>query len=1007
MANENEMVISVGGTAKQWFDVVEQIKKKNKDLTSQMDSSALESNRYKAKLNSEYLRLTQQVAKDEAAAYAAAARSKEASATAASQVAIKAAQATATANEKATADQLAAAKEAQTELEGLVTKTAQVSAVAFAASASAIALVTGQFIDFEKALVGVGKTTNVNGDDLKNFGKAFQDLSTRIPIATNELLGIAQAAGQLGVRGQENLLKFTETVGKLGVATDLSGEDAAVALTRILTVTREGVGDIDKFGSVIVALGNNFAASESEIVRVTTEVARSTAVFNVSAAQAAALSTAMRSLGVQAELGGSAVGRSFRAIDTAIRGGGKSLAELSRLTGIASKDLKGAFAENSTAVFQKFIEGLGLIEKAGGSTTAELKKFGLRGEEILKVIPVLALNSELLGRALNTAAGEMANATALNKEANTAFATLGSNVQLTKNEFTNLGVQIGEKLAPEVNTLLQGISKIANAFVTSESASAGFLAGFLKFTASIAASIAIVAGATLAYFAYKKVLDQIAVAALVARGAVVGFTTAATLGLSLIISFLPEIIDGIGQLFASLEKKPDLDSLDEVTRKIKEISKTRDDLDKRSGPSGYYKDQIDALDEQLKKLKEIQQEKIKGTKDFGTGSLLIKPTMGALDALPGDNTQALPLRPDNEIAAEKAKRTELDAMDAAATTKKLQRAKDEADKLRQINIARISGVEKDEADLIAKRATIEDERNQIQFEKDAEVKAALLEANRQKLVAQELDEQAFREKQDENDKIYAEQKKAFELLSREEDLAQTQEWSEEDQQKLIEGLTTQQEIERQFAADKVQKFNQQRVQQYADEQKYGKQAAALKTFFAKEEVQNFKSVTGDLSELANSRNSTMKAIGKAAARVNAAIATAEGAIKAYTSLAGIPIIGPALGAAAAAALVAYGVERQSQISAMATGGVVGGLAGVTAGSRDRVPILAEPGEIIVPKAQAGSYIQSQGIPDTQANPTKGVEDKDTIIEINLNERASELITLDQRKGKALGIVGNS
>ena len=202
-------------------------------------------------------------------------------------------------------------KKSTKDLEKVLSTTAKTSAIAFAGFAAAIALTTSEFIDYEKALVGVGKTTDIEGKKLDAFGKKFQKLSETIPVSTNELLGIAQADGQLGVKGEKDLLLFTETIAKLGVATDLTGEQAATSLTRILNVTGQSIEEIPKLGSVIVALGNNFAATESEIVKVANEVARSTSVFGVSASQAAGLSAALKSVGIQAQLGGSVVGKAF------------------------------------------------------------------------------------------------------------------------------------------------------------------------------------------------------------------------------------------------------------------------------------------------------------------------------------------------------------------------------------------------------------------------------------------------------------------------------------------------------------------------------------------------------------------------------------------------------------------------------------------------------------------------------------------------------------------------
>ena len=50
------------------------------------------------------------------------------------------------------------------------------------------------------------------------------------------------------------------------------------------------------------------------------------------------------------------------------------------------------------------------------------------------------------------------------------------------------------------------------------------------------------------------------------------------------------------------------------------------------------------------------------------------------------------------------------------------------------------------------------------------------------------------------------------------------------------------------------------------------------------------------------------------------MATATGAIEAYKSLAGIPVVGPALGAAAAAMVVAMGAKQLATIQSMTYNG---------------------------------------------------------------------------------------
>ena len=117
-------------------------------------------------------------------------------------------------------------------------------------------------------------------------------------------------------------------------------------------------------------------------------------------------------------------------------------------------------------------------------------------------------------------------------------------------------------------------------------------------------------------------------------------------------------------------------------------------------------------------------------------------------------------------------------------------------------------------------------------------------------------------------------------------------------------------------------------------------ASEQRIMTAEAEAQARKSAMNDmfsnLISLMGSRSKTMFNIGKAAAITQTVLSTYEGAQKAYSALAGIPVIGPALGVAAAGAAIAAGAARVSAIRSQSFGGGgsvsnVGGGGGVSAG----------------------------------------------------------------------------
>lgn len=914
-------------------------------------------------------------------------------------------------------DELDKVKKKTEDLQNTMGMVAKSSAVAFAGFAAAIALSTKAFADYETALVGVGKTTDITGNALKNFGKEFQKLSTTIPVSTNELLGIAQAAGQLGIKGEENLLKFTDTVAKLGVATDLTGQDAATALARILNVTGESISSIDKLGSVIVAMGNNFAASESEIVRVTTEVARSTAIFNVSSASAVALSTAMRSVGIQAELGGSAVGRTFRAIDKAVRAGGASLENLAAVTGMTGEQLRVTFKENSVEVFQAFIEGLGRIDKAGGSSTQALAAFGLKGDEILKVLPTLAKNSTILGDALTLAAKETKNATALNKEAAAAFATLNSEAQLAKNNFENLKVSLGEKLAPTMSGIFSTVSSLLKGIANLNTETIGTIATFLKWGAIISGIVVGISGFLFGAIQVSSVIVAIGAAFLPATVAASAFWIALTGPIGIAVAGIAALTVGVVALTSAMNKKNETpETLDEINKKLNELKKTYENVLKAQEKYGKgdlkVQEKLAALDKEIDKLEELRQAKLRSSQDFGTGEMLVRPkATGALsDLIPSFGNATIPLKTETEAGDSKAvdvakeNQSQITEVVDAGTQARIAAARREQVALEAIAAEKTSGLLAEDVKLLEQKAAIEDQYAQARLIKNTTERELAIQNLDLKHAEELLKIEEFEAVKAEQILARKEEQDALRATFDEEEKVRLDAFNQAELQSFQASIDTKAEAQKKYDTERIQKNIAVQNQFKQDELKYGTEVAKMKQFFASEELQGVKNTSGDLAQLMNSRNSTMKGIGKAAARVNAAIATAEGAIKAYTSLAGIPIIGPALGGAAATALVAYGVEQQSKISAAATGGFVPQVSG---GARDRVPMLLSPNELVVPEALAPNFIQAAGLPDTQSDRALGATGagESTILTIELNDRAGEMITLNQRQGKALGLIG--
>ncbi len=309
-------------------------------------------------------------------------------------------------------------------------------------------------IEFESAMAGVAKTTDLSDSELSAMSEQIKELSTEIPITTTELAGIVEAAGQLGI-GEENLLSFATVMANLGVATNLTSEEAATMLARFANVTGMSPDMYENLGSTIVALGNSYATTESEIVSMAQRLAAAGEISGLTEPEIMALATAMSSVGIEAEAGGTAMTQTLTAMEKAVAGGGEDLAKFAEISGMSAEEFAAAWENAPITAVEAFIEGLGNLDEKGESATLVLDELGLTGVRQGNMLKSLASASGLLNSTINTANTAWAENNALTKEASTRYATTESKVTMYKNAVNNLKIAIGDQLTPALSKLAE------------------------------------------------------------------------------------------------------------------------------------------------------------------------------------------------------------------------------------------------------------------------------------------------------------------------------------------------------------------------------------------------------------------------------------------------------------------------------------------------------------------------------------------------------------------------
>jgi len=347
---------------------------------------------------------------------------------------------------------------------GKVGKFATVGITAPVVAASALSV--KKFSEIEDALVELKGSANLSSLEVTDFAERISRASQKITVPQEELLKLAGIAGDVGVRGVDNLEKFTLTLAKMQKITGISGEESADTIKKMLELSGEGVQNIDRFASALAATGDKYGVSAKKIIESTFEISREISKFGVSSSQVVGLAAAVEPLGFNAKQASGAVGDAFRAIDVSIREGGQKLKGLSAITGMTGDEIKKQFSQDATVVFRRFLDGLNKIKENGGPTGKALEFFGASGEKTQIILEALGKNTGKLTEEMAFAKSEYAANTALSEKYEEATGTLSSKMALLRNNVDILENKLGGKLAPSVGAfadLLSGFIKFLEA----------------------------------------------------------------------------------------------------------------------------------------------------------------------------------------------------------------------------------------------------------------------------------------------------------------------------------------------------------------------------------------------------------------------------------------------------------------------------------------------------------------------------------------------------------------
>ncbi len=375
--------------------------------------------------------------------------------------------------------------------------------VAWTATFGAITAATIKFgMDFEREFTGVKKTVELTEPQFESLKERVLEVAAETTFAASELAVLIRKGGQLGVQGEDNLIKFAETLAKLGLAAgELDTEVAATQLARIMSITGESYQNVDILASVLAKLGDSFATTEGRILNFASRISGLSKVTGMVATDTLAMGAAFTAAVPGVELVATQVSKSMGIFANAVHSGGEKVEFLNEFVRQGQKDgvnFAEMFKTNAPMAMAHFLKALDGVRVAGGNTFGVLEKVGLTNQRAAQAFTSAAGASDKFMKALVMTQKEILATRAGQGKLANSFKTQMDTVGAQWDKFNNR-IQVGfikifEGISPllrdtldVLNALAMKFIEVADAFKNAPSWARTFLVSLVAITGAVIA----------------------------------------------------------------------------------------------------------------------------------------------------------------------------------------------------------------------------------------------------------------------------------------------------------------------------------------------------------------------------------------------------------------------------------------------------------------------------------------------------------------------------------------
>lgn len=322
----------------------------------------------------------------------------------------------------------------------------------------ALGMASAKAMAFESSMADVAKVVNFETDaELKAMSGTIMDMAGRIPMAADGIAAIVAAAAQSGVAKQD-LTEFAEQAAKMGVAFDLTGDQAGKMMADWRAGMNLTLPQVYALADAVNYLSNNMNATAPALGEVIQRVGAVAMTAGLAETQVAALGAAFLSSGAGPEVAATAL-KNFTT--TLVKGSAmsKDQAAAFQSLGFSATRMAKDMQTDAQGTIFKVLQAI--ADKPKELQTSLLTE--MFGQESLGAIAPLLQNMGNLSQAFGLVGDASQYAGSMQAEYDTRSKTTANALQLLSNKLTNLAISIGTVFLPAISAGANFLGSLADA----------------------------------------------------------------------------------------------------------------------------------------------------------------------------------------------------------------------------------------------------------------------------------------------------------------------------------------------------------------------------------------------------------------------------------------------------------------------------------------------------------------------------------------------------------------